>query len=135
MSTRTRVPERSRGRHDRFGSKSLLKLGRIVNIGSNSLSWEPIGWFTTARRRQASNGFTKALAYEVAPYNVNVNAIAPGPIQTSLLDTIPEEWLEKKMASIPLGRFGTVKEIAPNSGAACVRRRVVLHGCDARAAT
>ena len=89
--------------------------GRIVNIGSQ------LGLEGTDRMvhycaaKAGVHGFTKALAYEVAPYNINVNAIAPGPIQTPLLDTIPEDWLEKKKATIPLGRFGRVEEITPTA--------------------
>src|SRR5690348_6085226 len=89
--------------------------GRIINIGSQ------LGLEGTDRMvhycaaKAGVHGFTKALAYEVAPYNINVNAIAPGPIQTPLLGTIPEDWLEKKRATIPLGRFGRVEEITPTA--------------------
>jgi 3-oxoacyl-[acyl-carrier protein] reductase len=89
--------------------------GRIINMGSQ------LGLEGTDRMvhycaaKAGVHGFTKALAYELAPYNVNVNAIAPGPIQTPLLDSIPEDWLEKKKASIPLGRFGRVEEVAPTA--------------------
>jgi len=89
--------------------------GRIINIGSQ------LGLEGTDRMahycaaKAGVHGFTKALAYEVAPYAINVNAIAPGPIRTPLLETIPEDWLEKKRASIPLGRFGRVEEITPTA--------------------
>jgi 3-oxoacyl-[acyl-carrier protein] reductase len=89
--------------------------GRIINMGSQ------LGLEGTDRMvhycaaKAGVHGFTKALAYELAPYNVNVNAIAPGPIHTPLLDSIPEDWLEKKKASIPLGRFGRVEEVAPTA--------------------
>jgi 3-oxoacyl-[acyl-carrier protein] reductase len=89
--------------------------GRIINMGSQ------LGLEGTDRMvhycaaKAGVHGFTKALAYELAPYNINVNAIAPGPIQTPLLDSIPEDWLEKKKASIPLGRFGRVEEVAPTA--------------------
>jgi 3-oxoacyl-[acyl-carrier protein] reductase len=89
--------------------------GRIINMGSQ------LGLEGTDRMvhycaaKAGVHGFTKALAYELAPYTINVNAIAPGPIHTPLLDTIPEDWLEKKKASIPLGRFGRVEEIAPTA--------------------
>jgi 3-oxoacyl-[acyl-carrier protein] reductase len=89
--------------------------GRIINIGSQ------LGLEGTDRMvhycaaKAGVHGFTKALAYEVAPYNINVNAIAPGPIQTPLLESIPEDWLEKKRAAIPLGRFGRVEEITPTA--------------------
>jgi 3-oxoacyl-[acyl-carrier protein] reductase len=55
-------------------------------------------------------GFTKALAKEVGPYNIRVNAIAPGFIETDMLKTVkrPDEFLKW----IPLARFGEPKEVA-----------------------
>jgi 3-oxoacyl-[acyl-carrier protein] reductase len=61
------------------------------------------------------HGFTRALALEVAPYNVTVNAIAPGAVETALLRSIPQDWLDKKKAEVPLGRFGQVEEITPTA--------------------
>jgi 3-oxoacyl-[acyl-carrier protein] reductase len=46
---------------------------------------------------------------------VLVNAIAPGPIQTPLLDSETEEWRNNKLADLPIGRFGTVDEVAPTA--------------------
>jgi 3-oxoacyl-[acyl-carrier protein] reductase len=89
--------------------------GRIINLGSQ------LGLEGTDRMvhycaaKAGVHGFTKALAYELAPHNINVNAIAPGPIETPLLDTIPQDWLDKKKASIPLGRFGRVSEVTPTA--------------------
>jgi 3-oxoacyl-[acyl-carrier protein] reductase len=89
--------------------------GRIINMGSQ------LGLEGTDRMvhycaaKAGVHGFTKALAYELAPHNINVNAIAPGPIHTPLLDTIPQDWLDKKKASIPLGRFGRVEEVTPTA--------------------
>jgi 3-oxoacyl-[acyl-carrier protein] reductase len=91
------------------------RFGRIINMGSQ------LGLAGTERMvhycaaKAGVHGFTKALAYELAPYNINVNAIAPGPIETPLLRSIPDDWLEKKKASIPLGRFGRVEEITPTA--------------------
>jgi 3-oxoacyl-[acyl-carrier protein] reductase len=87
--------------------------GRIINLGSQ------LGLEGTDRMahycaaKAGVHGFTKALAYELAPHNINVNAVAPGPIETPLLETIPQDWLDKKRASIPLGRFGRVEEVTP----------------------
>jgi 3-oxoacyl-[acyl-carrier protein] reductase len=42
-----------------------------------------------------------------------VNAIAPGPIETPLLNSIPKEWQDAKRAELAIGRFGRVDEVAP----------------------
>ncbi|MFP8953185.1 SDR family NAD(P)-dependent oxidoreductase [Natrialbaceae archaeon A-arb3/5] len=57
---------------------------------------------------------TRALAREVSP-TVTVNAIAPGPIETSLLADISEEWRESKEAELPMDRLGRVEDIAPTA--------------------
>jgi 3-oxoacyl-[acyl-carrier protein] reductase len=89
--------------------------GRIVNIGSQ------LGLSGTERMvhycaaKAGVHGFTRALAVEVAQHGINVNAIAPGPIDTDLLRAIPDDWLERKKSEVPLGRFGRVEEIAPTA--------------------
>lgn len=60
-------------------------------------------------------GFTKSLAQEVAGRGVLVNAIAPGPIDTPILDGLSEEWKAAKRAELPLGRFGVPEEVAPTA--------------------
>jgi 3-oxoacyl-[acyl-carrier protein] reductase len=60
-------------------------------------------------------GFTRALAYEVAPFGITVNAICPGPIETDLSAALPEDWRARKRAELPLGPFGNVEEIAPTA--------------------
>jgi 3-oxoacyl-[acyl-carrier protein] reductase len=60
-------------------------------------------------------GLTKALAREVSTRGVRVNAIAPGPIKTPLLDAETEEWRSAKLAELPIGRFGEVSEITPTA--------------------
>ncbi len=58
-------------------------------------------------------GFTRSLAYEVAPYNITVNAICPGPINTDMSRVGSAEWKARKLQELPLGRYGEVEEVAP----------------------
>lgn len=57
-------------------------------------------------------GFTKALAKEVAPYQINVNCISPGPIDTAGFRRNPDELRQRVRQGILLGRFGQPEEIA-----------------------
>jgi 3-oxoacyl-[acyl-carrier protein] reductase len=89
--------------------------GRIINIASQ-LGY--IGGTEVAHYCASKGGviaFTKALAREVATRNVLVNGIAPGPIITDLLASETEEWKAAKLAELPIGRFGEVREVAPTA--------------------
>jgi 3-oxoacyl-[acyl-carrier protein] reductase len=57
-------------------------------------------------------GFTKSLAKEVASYNIRVNAVAPGFIETDMLKGLKEEYKSQIMKQIPLCRFGRPEEVA-----------------------
>jgi len=89
--------------------------GRVVNIASQL---GQVGG-TEVTHYSASKGaviaFTKALAREVARRGVLVNAIAPGPIRTPLLERETEEWRSAKLAELPIGRFGEVGEVVPTA--------------------
>lgn len=58
------------------------------------------------------NAYVKALAKELAPSQIRVNAIAPGAISTKMLSNFNEEEMEQLCDEIPLGRLGTPEEIA-----------------------
>ena len=60
----------------------------------------------------AVNGLTKSLALELAPYNIRVNAVAPGIIKTDMLSNVSDEVLKPLIKSIPLGRIGLPSDIA-----------------------
>lgn len=88
------------------------KWGRIVNIGSINGQAGQYGQVNYAAAKSGIHGFTKALAQEGAKFNVTVNAIAPGYIDTDMVAAVPSDVLEKIVAKIPVGRLGQANEIA-----------------------
>ncbi|MDQ1195057.1 MULTISPECIES: 3-oxoacyl-ACP reductase family protein [Agrobacterium] len=87
--------------------------GRIINF-SSQLAYKgapDLSHYCAAKAGIV--GFTRALAYEAAPKGITVNSIAPGPIETEMLRGLSDSWRAMKQAQLPLGRFGTVDEIAP----------------------
>lgn len=88
------------------------KCGRILNVSS---VWGNVGAsmevaYSTAKG--GVNAFTKALAKELAPSNIQVNAIAFGTIDTRMNDCFSEEERAMLEEEIPIGRFGTAEEAA-----------------------
>ena len=88
------------------------KFGRIVNIGSINGQAGQYGQVNYAAAKSGIHGFTKALAQEGARYNVTVNAVAPGYVDTDMVRAVPPDVLEKIIAKIPRGRLGTAHDIA-----------------------
>ncbi len=90
------------------------KHGCIINIIATISRGFP-GMAHTGAARAGVENLTKTLAQEWADYNIRVNCIAPGIIESSGLDTYPQQiqdmFAEAKKA-IPAGRFGTVNDIA-----------------------
>ena len=93
---------------------SLVKQrsGAIVNMSSTVGVHGNAGQAGYAASKAAVIGFTKALAKELAGFNVTVNAVAPGLIDTDMLGDVPAEKLEFIKAAIPAGRFGEADEVA-----------------------
>ena len=87
--------------------------GRIINISSQLGIKGGTGLSHYSAAKAGVIGLTKSLALELAPDNVLVNAIAPGPIETPLVEGISEDWKIAKMRELPLGRFGKPSEVAP----------------------
>ena len=86
--------------------------GRIINISSVSGVMGNGGQTNYSASKAGLIGFTKALAREVATRNITVNAVAPGFIPTDLTSSLSDELRNETMKMIPLGRWGTVEEVA-----------------------
>jgi 3-oxoacyl-[acyl-carrier protein] reductase len=88
------------------------RAGRIVMISSVVGQSGNAGQANYAASKAGLIGFTKSLAREVASRNITVNAIAPGMIQTEMTQAMGEKAREQWAAVIPLGRPGTVADVA-----------------------
>ncbi|HEY5238703.1 MAG TPA: acetoacetyl-CoA reductase [Rhizomicrobium sp.] len=86
--------------------------GRIVNISSINGQKGQMGQTNYSAAKAGIVGFTKALAQETAKKGITVNVIAPGYIDTEMLQAVPEKVLESIIATIPVGRLGKADEIA-----------------------
>lgn len=89
--------------------------GRIINIASQLGIKGGVGLTHYVAAKAGVIGMTKAMALELAPHRIQVNTIAPGPIETPLVDGLSPEWKRAKQAELPLGRFGTAAEVAPTA--------------------
>lgn len=88
------------------------KEGVILNTSSMvSLYGQPSGVGYPASKF-AVNGLTKSLARELGPFNIRVNAVAPGITNTDMVASLPKEMIEPLIKTIPLGRIGEAKDVA-----------------------
>lgn len=88
------------------------KSGKIVNVSSVSSKLALAGQSVYSATKGAVNSMTATLAKELAPYGIQVNAVAPGFIGTEMIEAIPEEKKAEYLKNIPMGRLGTVEEVA-----------------------
>ena len=99
-------------------SKSVLRgmiknrSGRIISITSVVGAMGNAGQSNYAASKAGIIGFTKSLAREVGIRGITVNAVAPGFIVTDMTDSLPEDQKEGLASQIPMGRLGTVEEVA-----------------------
>jgi 3-oxoacyl-[acyl-carrier protein] reductase len=88
------------------GSGSIVNASSVVGLYGN------FGQTNYAATKAGVIGFTKTWARELGPKGVRVNAVCPGFVKTAILETIPDEVMQKMVAKVPLGRLGTPEEIA-----------------------
>lgn len=98
----------------KHASKVMMKQrsGKIVNIASVVALMGNIGQSNYVASKAGVIGLTKSLARELAKRNVNVNAIAPGFIQTKMTEVLDEKVKEQISNNIPLARLGEASDIA-----------------------
>ena len=90
----------------RQGGGSIINASSVVGIDGN------FGQTSYVATKAGVIGMTKVWAREFGRFNVRVNAIAPGSIQTEILDSMPEKYLTELKRHQPLGRFGQPEEVA-----------------------
>jgi 3-oxoacyl-[acyl-carrier protein] reductase len=88
------------------------KYGRIVNITSVAGVAGNPGQANYSAAKAGMIGFTQSMAKEYGAKNITVNAIAPGFIPTDLTNSLPQDLKDQMIRMTPLGRFGTVEEVA-----------------------
>lgn len=90
----------------RQGSGVILNASSVVGLYGN------FGQTNYAATKAGVVGFTRTWARELGPKGIRVNAVCPGFIRTSILDTIPPAVIQKMVDKVPLGRLGRPEEIA-----------------------
>jgi 3-oxoacyl-[acyl-carrier protein] reductase len=86
--------------------------GKVVNVASHQAFRPGFGVANYAASKAAVAGLTRAAAVELGPYNVNVNAVAPGFLRTELIDALPPEVLQDAEKESVLGRIGEPEDVA-----------------------
>lgn len=90
--------------------------GRVVSITSVVAATGNPGQVNYAAAKAGIEGFTRALAREVASRGITVNAVAPGFIDTDMTRSLPEEQRQMLLRQIPVGRLGKPEEVAAAVG-------------------
>lgn len=88
------------------------RFGKIVNVSSHLAGHPGFGVASYAASKAGLEGLTRAVAVELGPSNVNVNAVAPGFIRTERLALLPPEVIDKARKSSVLGRIAEPEDVA-----------------------
>jgi NAD(P)-dependent dehydrogenase (short-subunit alcohol dehydrogenase family) len=86
--------------------------GKIINMSSESAFYGDTGLVDYSAAKLGVVGFTRALARELAPFQINVNAVAPGAIRTRAHDRLPAEVIDRIRDGTPMGYIGEPEDVA-----------------------
>lgn len=92
--------------------KMIKSGGRIINISSVSSVLAVEGQGVYSATKGAVNSMTATLAKELAPRGILVNAVAPGFIETEMIDAIPADKQEEYLKAVPMHKFGKASDVA-----------------------
>ena len=88
------------------------KSGVVINMSSVSGILALAGQSVYSATKGAVNSLTQTMAKELAPYGIRVNAVAPGFIETEMLNALSDEKKQEYLNAIPMHRLGTVEDVA-----------------------
>jgi 3-oxoacyl-[acyl-carrier protein] reductase len=115
----------------RYFTRKMMRQrrGSIVNVSSIAGQTGNPGQVNYAASKAALIAMTKSLAMEIGSRGIRVNAVAPGLIETEMIDSIPNAHIEKIKERIPLGRVGKVEEVAGAVSFLCSQDAGYITGC------
>ncbi len=100
----------------------------MINVGSVVGRLGNPGQGNYVASKAGLEGFTRSLAMEVASRGITVNAVAPGFIETDMTDALSEDQSAAMLERIPLGRMGSVNEIAATVSFLCSQHAGYITG-------
>lgn len=104
--------------------------GRIINIASVNGQKGQFGQANYSAAKAGLHGFTMAVAQETARKGITVNTVSPGYISTPMTEAMPQNVLDAIIGSIPMGRMGSVDEIASIIGWLADERNAYITGAN-----
>lgn len=93
------------------GGMRERRAGKIINMSSESAFYGDVGLVDYSAAKFGVVGFTRALARELAPFHVNVNAVAPGAIRTRAHDRLPPDVIDRIRDGTPMGFIGEPEDV------------------------
>jgi NAD(P)-dependent dehydrogenase (short-subunit alcohol dehydrogenase family) len=93
------------------GGMRERRSGKIINMSSESALYGDVGLVDYSAAKLGVVGFTRALARELAPFHINVNAVAPGAIRTRAHDRLPADVIDRIRNGTPMGFIGEPDDV------------------------